>query len=286
MSKWNPVSGRFPLTEHVDDWRPSLQHTDMAISISYHKFKEGQAFTNIMTRYGWGGEYSTVCSVLLRLKDVWRYLFLEDASTISLLLGLRGSLPHQLFFISNEMTPQGNVILVAFCVFGCTHTYTHTYTQNACAKNLLGCCSASSNNQKRRLLKLGLAAPFIPVLSLLFLFNQKAWVNINKTGTLNWFDATPHPHFCSPQDNYTFAQPGIQRKVKALEELVSRIDGESSALLAFIHPPPTHLQTPFFHSSSALTRLLHICLRSFSSFLWSLHQTECQPITQPCKSYK
>eukprot|EP00064_Thunnus_orientalis_P009985 superscaffoldBa00001311_g10011 len=26
------------------------------------------------------------------------------------------------------------------------------------------------------------------------------------------------------QDNYTFAQPGIQRKVKALEELVSRID--------------------------------------------------------------
>lgn len=29
----------------------------------------------------------------------------------------------------------------------------------------------------------------------------------------------------SPQDNYTFAQPGIQKKVKALEELVSRIDG-------------------------------------------------------------
>lgn len=27
------------------------------------------------------------------------------------------------------------------------------------------------------------------------------------------------------QDNYTFAQPGIQKKVKALEELVSRIDG-------------------------------------------------------------
>uniref|UniRef100_UPI00398E4643 TBC1 domain family member 22A n=1 Tax=Pristiophorus japonicus TaxID=55135 RepID=UPI00398E4643 len=27
------------------------------------------------------------------------------------------------------------------------------------------------------------------------------------------------------QDNYTFAQPGIQRKVKALQELVSRIDG-------------------------------------------------------------
>lgn len=42
--------------------------------------------------------------------------------------------------------------------------------------------------------------------------------------------------FSSPQDNYTFAQPGIQRKVKALEELVSRIDGESSALPPSIHP--------------------------------------------------
>lgn len=30
------------------------------------------------------------------------------------------------------------------------------------------------------------------------------------------------------QDNYTFAQPGIQNKVKALEELVSRMDGQSS----------------------------------------------------------
>ncbi|XP_030417102.1 TBC1 domain family member 22B isoform X3 [Gopherus evgoodei] len=30
------------------------------------------------------------------------------------------------------------------------------------------------------------------------------------------------------QDNYTFAQPGIQKKVKALEELVSRIDGTQS----------------------------------------------------------
>lgn len=28
------------------------------------------------------------------------------------------------------------------------------------------------------------------------------------------------------QDNYTFAQPGIQNKVKALEELVSRMDGK------------------------------------------------------------
>lgn len=40
--------------------------------------------------------------------------------------------------------------------------------------------------------------------------------------------------YISSQDNYTFAQPGIQRKVKALEELVSRIDGKSSALDAFM----------------------------------------------------
>ncbi|TWW64540.1 TBC1 domain family member 22B, partial [Takifugu flavidus] len=32
-------------------------------------------------------------------------------------------------------------------------------------------------------------------------------------------------------DNYTFAQPGIQKKVKALEELVSRIDGRADALI-------------------------------------------------------
>lgn len=53
------------------------------------------------------------------------------------------------------------------------------------------------------------------------------------------------------QDNYTFAQPGIQRKVKALEELVSRIDGKfrwSNALyksktstFEHLHPPlPAH----------------------------------------------
>ena len=33
------------------------------------------------------------------------------------------------------------------------------------------------------------------------------------------------------QDNYTFAQPGIQVKIKALSELVSRIDGLLTDLL-------------------------------------------------------
>lgn len=36
------------------------------------------------------------------------------------------------------------------------------------------------------------------------------------------------------QDNYTFAQPGIQNKVKALEELVSRIDGQWSFQLMLL----------------------------------------------------
>jgi len=30
------------------------------------------------------------------------------------------------------------------------------------------------------------------------------------------------------QDNYTFAQPGIQQRISSLKELVSRIDGEFS----------------------------------------------------------
>ena len=30
------------------------------------------------------------------------------------------------------------------------------------------------------------------------------------------------------QDNYTFAQPGVQRKVNMLRELTKRVDGESS----------------------------------------------------------
>lgn len=39
------------------------------------------------------------------------------------------------------------------------------------------------------------------------------------------------------QDNYTFAQPGIQNKVKALEELVSRIDGRQLPCHPLLHPP-------------------------------------------------
>lgn len=36
------------------------------------------------------------------------------------------------------------------------------------------------------------------------------------------------------QDNYTFAQPGIQKKVKALEELISRIDGEAAIFITLL----------------------------------------------------
>lgn len=36
------------------------------------------------------------------------------------------------------------------------------------------------------------------------------------------------------QDNYTFAQPGIQKKVKALEELISRIDGEAVIFITLL----------------------------------------------------
>ena len=35
------------------------------------------------------------------------------------------------------------------------------------------------------------------------------------------------------QDNYTFAQPGIQMKVNALKELIQRIDGECPSFSRF-----------------------------------------------------
>lgn len=57
--------------------------------------------------------------------------------------------------------------------------------------------------------------------------------------------------FVHSQDNYTFAQPGIQRKVKALEELVSRIDGKfrcpNAQLLQYV--------TCLFHHNHVLDRL-------------------------------
>ena len=36
------------------------------------------------------------------------------------------------------------------------------------------------------------------------------------------------------QENYTFAQPGIQKKVAALKELISRIDGKQIAILSLL----------------------------------------------------
>lgn len=45
-----------------------------------------------------------------------------------------------------------------------------------------------------------------------------------ENGSMLWSRCSSWPLY-HLQDNYTFAQPGIQKKVKALEELVSRIDG-------------------------------------------------------------
>uniref|UniRef100_A0A4W5LDR0 Rab-GAP TBC domain-containing protein n=1 Tax=Hucho hucho TaxID=62062 RepID=A0A4W5LDR0_9TELE len=63
------------------------------------------------------------------------------------------------------------------------------------------------------------------------------------------------------QDNYTFAQPGIQRKVKALEELVSRIDGECflSPFLSFSCPLPSTLLWSFPSSSPSFSPLPLAC---------------------------
>ena len=52
------------------------------------------------------------------------------------------------------------------------------------------------------------------------------------------------------QDNYTFAQPGIQTKVSQLRELTQRIDGK--ILLAFF--PLIFLEYLFRSKSSSTTR--------------------------------
>ncbi|XP_039618077.1 TBC1 domain family member 22A [Polypterus senegalus] len=56
------------------------------------------------------------------------------------------------------------------------------------------------------------------------------------------------------QDNYTFAQPGIQRKVKALEELVSRIDDQVHKHLH--HYEVEYLQFAFRWMNNLLMREL------------------------------
>ena len=37
------------------------------------------------------------------------------------------------------------------------------------------------------------------------------------------------------QDNYTFAQPGIQNKVRQLKELIERVDGKSIIIVLVNH---------------------------------------------------
>ena len=57
------------------------------------------------------------------------------------------------------------------------------------------------------------------------------------------------------QENYTFAQPGIQKKVAALKELISRIDGKQIAILSrlklfFTCTYFSHLQSRFTNISA------------------------------------
>ena len=59
------------------------------------------------------------------------------------------------------------------------------------------------------------------------------------------------------QDNYTFAQPGIQMKVNALRELIQRIDGEQVGSLIFrvapvVQEPPTKSKFTFIGRKKVL----------------------------------
>ncbi|KAG2460264.1 TB22B protein, partial [Polypterus senegalus] len=71
------------------------------------------------------------------------------------------------------------------------------------------------------------------------------------------------------QDNYTFAQPGIQRKVKALEELVSRIDDQVHKHLH--HYEVEYLQFAFRWMNNLLMRELPL---RCTIRLWDTYQTD------------
>ncbi|XP_066579959.1 TBC1 domain family member 22A isoform X1 [Amia ocellicauda] len=71
------------------------------------------------------------------------------------------------------------------------------------------------------------------------------------------------------QDNYTFAQPGIQRKVKALEELVSRIDESVHRHLQ--HYEVEYLQFAFRWMNNLLMRELPL---RCTIRLWDTYQAE------------
>uniref|UniRef100_A0A3B3T1J0 TBC1 domain family, member 22a n=1 Tax=Paramormyrops kingsleyae TaxID=1676925 RepID=A0A3B3T1J0_9TELE len=76
------------------------------------------------------------------------------------------------------------------------------------------------------------------------------------------------------QDNYTFAQPGIQRKVKALEELVSRIDDSVHRHLQQYEVE--YLQFAFRWMNNLLMRELPLRSPCTASF-WDLGRWEAEP---------
>ncbi|XP_056279549.1 TBC1 domain family member 22B isoform X2 [Pseudoliparis swirei] len=73
------------------------------------------------------------------------------------------------------------------------------------------------------------------------------------------------------QDNYTFAQPGIQNKVKALEELVSRIDEDVHS--HFLRLDVEYLQFAFRWMNNLLMRELPL---RCTIRLWDTYQAEAE----------
>ncbi|XP_010783798.1 TBC1 domain family member 22B-like, partial [Notothenia coriiceps] len=76
------------------------------------------------------------------------------------------------------------------------------------------------------------------------------------------------------QDNYTFAQPGIQNKVKALEELVSRIDEDIHN--HFKRYEVEYLQFAFRWMNNLLMRELPL---RCTIRLWDTYQAETEGFT-------
>ncbi|XP_062854580.1 TBC1 domain family member 22B isoform X2 [Trichomycterus rosablanca] len=73
------------------------------------------------------------------------------------------------------------------------------------------------------------------------------------------------------QDNYTFAQPGIQKKVKALEKLISRIDEDVH--LHFLKCEVEYLQFAFRWMNNLLMRELPL---RCTIRLWDTYQAESE----------
>lgn len=69
------------------------------------------------------------------------------------------------------------------------------------------------------------------------------------------------------QDNYTFAQPGIQYKVRTLEELIKRIDGKTKFFFLAFHHSSFFEETLYRHLKNQNIEFLQFAFRWMNNLL-------------------